>query len=69
LSGGPNSSIQDPVAQTKLQGCKPQKCFIDHIDSWSTNEITINWNTPLAWTAAFLDEKAKGAAAPPTKKQ
>jgi endoglucanase len=69
LSGGPNSSIQDPVAQTKLQGCKPQKCFIDNIDSWSTNEITINWNTPLSWVAAFLDEKAAGAAAPPTRKK
>ena len=69
LSGGPNSSIQDPVAQTRLQGCKPQKCFIDHIDSWSTNEITINWNAPLSWVTAFLDEKAKEAATTRTKKQ
>ena len=32
----------------------PQKCFIDHIEAWSTNEVTINWNAPLAWVAAFL---------------
>ena len=69
LSGGPNSGIQDPIAQTKLQGCKPQKCFIDNIDSWSTNEITINWNAPLAWVAAFLDENAKGAGAPAATKK
>jgi len=57
LSGGPNSGIQDPCAKAAgLEGCKPMKCFIDHIDSWSTNEITINWNAPLAWVAAFLDE-------------
>ncbi len=59
VSGGPNSSLQDPYAQSiGLQGCAPQKCFVDHIESWSTNEITINWNAPLAWVTAFLDEHA-----------
>ncbi len=57
VSGGPNSSLQDPYAQSVgLQGCAPQKCFVDHISSWSTNEITINWNAPFAWVTAFLDE-------------
>lgn len=57
LSGGPNSSIQDPYAQAAgLAGCAPQKCFIDNIESWSTNEITINWNSPLMWVSAWLDE-------------
>jgi endoglucanase len=60
LSGGPNSDLQDPkVQEAGLAGCKPQKCFFDNIDSWSTNEITINWNAPLAWVAAYLDEKAQ----------
>jgi endoglucanase len=54
LSGGPNSSIQDPLAQRRLQGCAPQFCYIDHIDSWSTNELTINWNSTMAWNASFL---------------
>jgi hypothetical protein len=26
------------------------------------NEITVNWNAPLAWVAAFVDEKAHAAA-------
>ena len=56
VSGGPNSSLQDPYARKAgLPGCPPQKCFIDHIDSWSTNEIAINWNAPFAWALAFLD--------------
>ncbi len=60
LSGGPNSSLQDPYAQAAgLAGCAPQKCFVDHIESWSTNEITINWNAPFAWVAAWLDEHAE----------
>ena len=60
VSGGPNSSLQDPYAKAAgLPGCKPQKCFIDHIESWSTNEITINWNSPFAWLTAWLDEHAE----------
>jgi endoglucanase len=59
LSGGPNSGIEDPYAQAAgLGGCAPQKCFVDHIQSWSTNEIAINWNAPLVWLAGFVDEKA-----------
>ncbi|MGE5787526.1 MAG: glycoside hydrolase family 9 protein, partial [Myxococcales bacterium] len=60
LSGGPNSGLQDPYAQAAgLKGCAPQKCFVDHSEAWSTNEITINWNAPLAWVSAFLDEKGR----------
>ena len=53
-----------------LQGCAPQKCFMDNIEAWSANEMAINWNTPLAWVAAFLDENATGVAKKPaaTKK-
>jgi endoglucanase len=60
LSGGPNSSIQDPVAQQKLQGCVAQFCYLDDIESWSTNELTINWNAPLAWISAFIADQDKG---------
>jgi endoglucanase len=59
VSGGPNSGLQDPlVKEAGLPGCKPQKCFIDKLDAWSVNEITINWNAPLAWVTQYLDEKA-----------
>jgi endoglucanase len=56
IAGGPNSAIQDPLAQQKLQGCAPQFCYIDEVDSWSTNEMTINWNAPLSWFAAWADD-------------
>lgn len=60
VSGGPNSRLEDPYAQSVgLPGCPPQKCFVDHIESWSTNEVTINWNAPLFWVVAFLDEQAR----------
>jgi endoglucanase len=58
VSGGPNSGIEDPVAK-RLDGCAAQKCYIDDINAWSVNEVAINWNSPLAWLTAWLDEKSK----------
>ena len=59
LSGGPNSGLQDPWV--KGSGWQPgerpaEKCFMDNIESWSTNEITINWNAPLVWISSYLSE-------------
>jgi endoglucanase len=34
------------------------KCYADNIEAYSTNEEAINWNAPLVWVAAFLDEQA-----------
>lgn len=60
VSGGPNSGLEDPQVQAAgLAGCAPQKCFVDHIEAWSANEVTINWNAPLAWVTAYLDEKGR----------
>ncbi|KNY27286.1 glycoside hydrolase family 9 protein [Pseudobacteroides cellulosolvens] len=57
VSGGPNSGCEDPyIQEAGIKGKPPQKCFIDHIESWSSNEITINWNAPLVWVTEFLDE-------------
>jgi endoglucanase len=66
VSGGPNSGLEDPyVKAAALAGCPPEKCFADNIESWATNEITINWNAPFAWVLAYLDEK--GATLPKGK--
>ena len=58
LSGGPNSGLEDDVGRGILEGCQtiPATCFVDNIESWSTNEITINWNSALAWVLAFQDD-------------
>ncbi len=61
FSGGPNSGMEDPYVQTVIDECAPQKCFVDHIESWSTNEITINWNAPFAWTVMVLDDSSEFA--------
>jgi endoglucanase len=57
VSGGPNSMLQDPyIRRLGMGGCPPQTCYVDNIESYSTNEVAINWNAALAWTAAFLDD-------------
>jgi len=63
LAGGPNSKLQDPTSGNRLRGRAPQKCYIDHVEAWSVNEVAINWNAPLAWVAAFLDEKGRSERA------
>ncbi|MFJ9041119.1 glycoside hydrolase family 9 protein [Streptomyces sp. NPDC102406] len=65
LAGGPNAGIEDPVAQAKLKGCAPAMCYLDDIESWSTNEVTINWNAPLAWAASYVDDLGGARAADP----
>ena len=62
VSGGPNSMMQDPyIRKLGKGGCPPQTCYVDNIESYSTNEVAINWNAPLAWVAAFLDDIAARA--------
>ncbi|WP_162793758.1 glycoside hydrolase family 9 protein [Streptomyces paludis] len=58
VSGGPNSTLQDPLAASWLHGCAPQLCYVDNIEAWSVNEITINWNSALAWVSAFAADVA-----------
>jgi endoglucanase len=60
VSGGPNSALQDPyIRKLGMNGCPPQTCYVDNTDSYSTNEVAINWNAALAWDAAFLDDVAR----------
>ncbi len=57
VAGGPNSALQDPyIRKLGLGGCPPETCYVDNIESYSTNEVAINWNAALAWTSAFLDD-------------
>ncbi len=64
IAGGPDSQLEDPVAQRELEGCPPAMCYIDHIESYSTNEITINWNAPLAWIAGYADDLGAAGGGP-----
>lgn len=66
LSGGPNSGMQDPWVKGSGWNkgeIAPQKCYMDHIEAWSVNECTINWNASLAWLAGFSAQENGGIIA------
>ena len=75
LSGGPNAGLQDPYVRALgyvpgKEGNPSQRCYVDSIEAWSTNEVTINWNAPLAWIASFMQDEAAsadGEITPPTE--
>ncbi len=68
LAGGPNSleGTWDPVAKEKFgeTGCAPAMCYIDDIQSYSTNELTINWNSSLAWVASWMADQDRAGLQP-----
>ncbi|GMK40956.1 endoglucanase [Paenibacillus sp. CCS19] len=55
VAGGPNLGLNDTAAAALLIGRPPMACYIDHEDSFSTNENTIYWNSPAVYVAAALD--------------
>lgn len=56
VSGGPNANPDDPAANNANLASLPEsKRYIDDIGSYTTNEVTINWNAPLVWVSAYLD--------------
>jgi endoglucanase len=56
LSGGPNNvAMTDSVATTMKGTCRPLTCWSDEAQAFTQNEVAINWNAPLVWVAAFVD--------------
>jgi hypothetical protein len=69
LAGGPNFNPTDqPALEADLISLPPAKRYLDQLESFSTNEVAINWNASLAWVAAYLDAQSgqPGAAGPGT---
>ncbi len=55
VAGGPNAAPSDPTAlEHATLDAGPARRYVDLRGSWSTNEVTINWNAPLVWVAAYL---------------
>lgn len=63
ISGGPNARNFVGTAEGAPGGCesKPATCWKDDIGAFATNEITINWNSPLAWVLNWQKDFADGA--------
>lgn len=58
LVGGVNSGLEDSAAKAYCQGLPAGKCYVDNSESYSTNEITIYWNSPLTYLLSLTENKA-----------
>ncbi len=58
LVGGVNSNLEDTAAKAYLAGYPAGKCYVDNWESYSTNEITIYWNSPLTYLLSLTEPAA-----------
>jgi endoglucanase len=55
LVGGPNAGLQDAKDCTvPYPSAVPAKAWLDHVCSYASNEVAINWNAPLVYVSAAL---------------
>jgi len=55
LVGGPNSGRQDAAhCPVPYPSTVPAKSWLDHVCSYASNEVAINWNAPLVYVSAAL---------------
>ena len=52
LAGGPDKNLEDPYAIAVLTEESPAMSYVDNAQSYSTNEVTIYWNSPLIYLLA-----------------
>ncbi len=56
VSGGPFKAFCDAKAKELLApNTAPMKCYVDEVESYSTNEITIYWNSPVVFMTAYFE--------------
>jgi endoglucanase len=54
VSGGPDGACVDSVLKRLCKGGPPMKCYADRKESYSSNEVTIYWNSPVYYVLAKL---------------
>jgi endoglucanase len=64
LAGGPNPSQQDNCAGYPSD--LPARSYLDDVCSYASNEICINWNSPLAYIATAVEAIRSSTGEPNT---
>ena len=47
--GGPDGNLEDSYIKSVMADTPPAKCYADTTQSFSTNEVTIYWNSPFIY--------------------
>ena len=58
LVGGVNQNLEDSAAKAYCQDLPSAKRYVDNSESYSTNEITIYWNSPLTYLLTLTEKKS-----------
>ncbi len=53
--GGPNPNYLRDAGKGNYPSLLPAKCYLDSWESYSTNEVAINWNAPLVFVLSAID--------------
>ena len=56
LVGGADSNLEDPYAQAVCKDMPAAKCYVDNSQSYSMNEVTIYWNSPLIYLLSATEK-------------
>ena len=62
LSGGPNRGRQDDVMRKVSPDLPPAKIYLDDQGAYSANEVAINWNAPLVFLLAGVQDTGDAAS-------
>lgn len=49
VAGGPDGNLEDSFIKTTMADVPPAKCYADNAQSFSSNEVTIYWNSPFVY--------------------
>ena len=58
VAGGPNPHDQNDCGASQYPSKRPALSYLDKYCSYSTNEVTINWNAPLVYVSGALQAMA-----------
>lgn len=58
LAGGANFSKQDKWGAWYSEPSFEMTSWVDHKNSYASNEICLNWNAPLSYVLGFLEEES-----------
>ncbi len=57
LAGGPDPQLNDAVLKEIFsESTPPQQTYVDHVESYASNEITIYWNAFFLFVSAYFNQ-------------
>jgi len=60
IAGGPNQNLQDALLDSLFNNSTPPAlCYVDHVNSYASNENAINWNAALVFVVGYFNSEGK----------